>query len=60
MVYNGSTMGIISDKVKQFLVSGGLPGPVFWNDKDLTGRYHSKSDLMKLVKESKRKKKNAN
>lgn len=53
-------MGKISDKVKEFFVSGGLPGPVFWSDKDLTGRYHSKSDLAKIIKESKRKKKNVN
>lgn len=53
-------MGKISDKMKEFFISGGLPGPVFWNDKDITGRYHSKSDLRKSAKESKRRKKNAN
>ena len=32
------------------------PGPTFWNDVDVTGRHPNKSELMKVKKESKKKK----
>lgn len=32
------------------------PGPTFWNDVDVTGKYPNKSELIKAKKESKKKK----
>jgi hypothetical protein len=31
------------------------PGPTFWNDKDITGKYPDKSVLMKIMKDQKNK-----
>jgi hypothetical protein len=66
LCYIIDTMGIISDKIISILSHGqgsgkfGYPGPVFWNDKDITGKWHNKSELEKARKERKKNKKNAN